>query len=168
MRLIAGAFTALAMVSTCASAAQRDWVKVEDKALGYSAEFPAAPQPGVTVEQGVTIKSKSAGVPGILCMVLTGDYGQNVDVPAELAASRDNFVKGVGATLNSQKQITVQRGSASLPALEFDSSNANVRFRSILIVDGHLVYQVTGGVPNKGGDDSNLEHCMHGITLLPH
>lgn len=167
MRFIAKTFAALAIVSTGAAAAQKEWGQVEEKALGYSAVFPEAPKPDVRVEQGVTVKSNVGTAPGMLCLVEMGDYGQHIDAPAELAASRDNFVNGVGATVSTQKRTSFQRDSVSLPALEFDASNPTIKFRSIIVVDGQRVYQVTGGMPKEGGNEANLEHCVRGFRLLP-
>jgi hypothetical protein len=150
-----------------AATAAADWVRVNSAAYGFAADFPEQPKEESTVDNGVKIYSLAAGDSNGLCIALRGEYPYTVDPDVELVASRDNFVKGMSATLSNSKRTTFMRGSKSLAALEFNASSATHDFRSILVVEGPYAYQIAGGVPKTDGNASDLERCVRGFMLTP-
>jgi len=79
------------------------------------------------------------------------DPSFNFNRQAELDANRDNFVKGVKATLTSTRSMNID----SYPALEFTADTADRTFKSRVFLVGRRPYQLVIGSP-KGMDDTAL------------
>ena len=77
------------------------------------------------------------------------DPSFNFNRQAELEANRDNFVKGISATLLSSKATVIDGYSA----LEFTAETADRIFKSRVFMVGRRPYQLVIGSP-KGMDDS--------------
>lgn len=146
--------------------AQVKWKSVAATELGYAASFPGQPKMEYSDTNNVPKTSIIGSQNGVLCLVLVANYPGVIDPAEEFPASRDNFATGVKGTLAAQKQITMPRGRARLPALEFDVVRSDYNFRSIIVIDGKRAYQVSGGVP-KGHSATDLERCVRGFRLLP-
>lgn len=164
MRLL-GWLTAVALVLAPA-AANADWTRSDVPEFGFSAVFPEAPKRDDSASDGVKLTSFAAVVNGSLCIVMHGLYPYVIKPDAEIAASRDNFVKGVSAQLVTQKPIDFFRGTKKLRAHKFDANSATYQFRSILVIDGTSAYQIAGGVP-KGASTVDLDRCVDGFKLTP-
>src|ERR1051325_8749983 len=79
------------------------------------------------------------------------DPSFNFNRQAELEANRDNFVKGIKATLISTKPTIIDGYSA----LEFTAETSDRIFKSRVLMVGRRPYQIVIGSP-KGMDDSAL------------
>lgn len=77
------------------------------------------------------------------------DPNFNFDGQQELEANRDNFVKGVKATLMDSRSLTID----GHPAIEFIAESEERRFKSRVYVVGRRPYQIAV-VSLKGEDDS--------------
>jgi hypothetical protein len=77
------------------------------------------------------------------------DPSFNFNRQAELEANRDNFVKGISATLVSTRPTTIDGYSA----LEFTCETADRIFKSRVYMVGRRPYQIVIGSP-KGQDDT--------------
>ncbi|HEY8224803.1 MAG TPA: hypothetical protein VIG25_05955 [Pyrinomonadaceae bacterium] len=79
------------------------------------------------------------------------DYDPNFNFnrSLELEANRDNFVKGVSATLLTTKTLEID----GYPALEFTCETPDRIFKSRVYMVGRRPYQIVIGSP-KGQDDS--------------
>lgn len=77
------------------------------------------------------------------------DPSFNFNRQAELEANRDNFVKGLNATLLSTRTTTIDGYSA----LEFTAETADKIFKSRVLLVGRRPYQLVIGTP-KGSDDT--------------
>lgn len=77
------------------------------------------------------------------------DPSFNFNRQAELEANRDNFVKGINATLISTHPTVIDGYSA----LEFTAETADRIFKSRVYMVGRRPYQIVIGSP-KGQDDS--------------
>jgi hypothetical protein len=75
----------------------------------------------------------------------------NFNRQAELEANRDNFVKGISATLISTRPTVIDGYSA----LEFTAETADRIFKSRVYMVGRRPYQIVIGSP-KGLDDTAL------------
>jgi len=78
------------------------------------------------------------------------DPSFNFNRQAELEANRDNFVKGINATLRTTRSLTLSGYSA----IEFTADTADRTFLSRVYMVGRRPYQIVIGVP-KGGEDSS-------------
>ena len=67
---------------------------------------------------------------------------------AELEANRDNFVKGISATLTSSRTLTLD----SYRVLEFTADTADRTFKSRVYMVGRRPYQIVIGYPKDDPD----------------
>ena len=144
-----------------------EWVKFSSAEGNFSVSLPTEPtlQAG---ESEITPKDARTGAPlakkvraatklflsrgeGEAYMVGWADYeaGFTFDTNGELLANRDNFVKGLGAELVTEKKITF----GSSPGLEFTAKKDTTFFRSRVYIFGrrpYLLVAVSGNpdVPN--------------------
>lgn len=171
--LIAGS---LALVlAGMAFAAEADWSSFTSKEYTFSASFPAAPKAETsTVTAHVNGKDipvemhqfMAKGANGALCLVVHSPYSWPIAIEGELVANRDNFVKGLSATVTTSERTSIKRGNGpALPALHFDATGPTYKFRSLVVIDGQQVYQIAGGVPKKGGEDADLDRCVNSLVL---
>lgn len=79
------------------------------------------------------------------------DPSFNFNRTAELEANRDNFVKGVKATLTSTRSLSLD----SYPVIEFTADTADRTFKSRVYMVGRRPYQIVVGYP-KGDEDIGL------------
>ena len=79
------------------------------------------------------------------------DPSFNFSRQAELDANRDNFVKGVQATLTSTRSMSID----GYPAIEFTADTADRTFKSRVFLVGRRPYQLVIGYP-KGEEDISL------------
>lgn len=77
------------------------------------------------------------------------DPSFNFNRTAELEANRDNFVKGISATLTSTRTLTID----TFPAIEFTAETADRTFKSRVYMVGRRPYQIVIGYP-KGEPDA--------------
>jgi hypothetical protein len=80
------------------------------------------------------------------------DASFNFNREAELEANRDNFVKGINATLTGTRSLKVD----SYTVLEFTAETADRTFRSRVYMVGRRPYQIVIGYP-KGEPDAGAE-----------
>jgi hypothetical protein len=86
------------------------------------------------------------------------DYapGVRLDVQGELAANRENFVKGLDARVTSEHAVKL----GDSPGVEFVAENADATFKSRVYVVGRRPYMIAA-VTFKGLDDSaNVEKFL--------
>jgi len=76
------------------------------------------------------------------------DPSFNFNRQSELEANRDNFVKGVKATLTSTRSLNID----GYPVIEFTADTADRMFKSRVYIVGRRPYQIVIGYP-KGADD---------------
>src|SRR5687768_542639 len=77
----------------------------------------------------------------------------NFNRQSEMEANRDNFVKGINATLVTSRPLTLD----GFPALEFTAETADRVFKSRVYMVGRRPYQIVIGSP-KGMDNSVTLH----------
>ncbi|HYK20225.1 MAG TPA: hypothetical protein VEV42_05795 [Pyrinomonadaceae bacterium] len=131
------------------------WVKFTSEAGHFSVLMPETP-----TDKAETVDSSHGPYTTHLFIVkdeqsvyLIGyvDYAPdfNFNRQAELEANRDNFVKGISATLVSTHATTID----GYNALEFTAETADRVFKSRVYMVGRRPYQIVIGSP-KGFDDS--------------
>lgn len=91
------------------------------------------------------------------------DPSFNFNRQAELEMNRDNFVKGVNATLLDTRSLTID----GYPALEFSAEVSGRVFRSRVYMVGRRPYQIVIG-SQKGVDDSvNVNRFFNSFKVIP-
>lgn len=89
------------------------------------------------------------------------DPSFNFNRQAELEMNRDNFVKGIKATLLTTKHLTIDGYSA----IEFEAETPHTIFRSRVYMVGRRPYQIVIGSA-KGVDDSvNIERFFNSFKV---
>lgn len=162
---------AKAQAQPAPSAAPAAWASFTPPEGKFTVLMPSAPKRSVTPvaegpgSPGEAILYTSAGPEGVF-LVGWADYapGFKFDAQAELAANRDNFVKGVEGKLLASRAITL--GGA--PGIEFDVEKPGVW-------TGRARVYIVGGKPwqliaiNGGAtlDAAKAERFFASFRLLP-
>jgi hypothetical protein len=91
------------------------------------------------------------------------DYDPNFNfgVQSELEANRDNFVKGVKATLVNSSKITFN----GYPGLEFTAETDDVVYKSRVYIIGRRPYQLIAGTYKGQDDDYNVSRFLTSFQL---
>ncbi len=128
-----------------------EWSKVAPTGGGFSIMMPAKPEEEVNPKEDFTLHLFTVMTTNAIYLAGYGDYAPSIrlDTAAELAANRDNFLKGVNATLVDSKSITLD-GRAGL---EFTGESNQASFKSRVYLFGNRVYQI-GVAVFKGKDDA--------------
>lgn len=91
------------------------------------------------------------------------DPSFNFNKQAELEMNRDNFVKGISATLLHTRQVTID----GYPALEF-AAEANGRiFRSRVYMVGRRPYQIVIGSPKGEENTTYIDRFFNSFKIEP-
>ena len=86
-----------------------------------------------------------------------------IDRHAELEANRDNFVKGINATLVSSRRTNIDGYSA----LEFTAETADRIFKSRVYLVGRRPYQIVIGSPKGLDDSANVNRFFNSFKVNP-
>jgi hypothetical protein len=135
-----------------------DWVRLNSDAGGFSVLMPGteAPKENVETKRDARVGTytthrfmKASGGGAFVVRWLEYDPNVKLDAQGELAADRDNFVKGVNARVVSESQITLDGN----PGIEFTAENTDATFKSRVYVVGQRAYILVAFAP-KGTDDA--------------
>lgn len=143
------------------------WVKFTSDTGRFSVLMPEPPK-----EQEETTQSEHGPYTTHLFIVrdtqnvyLIGwvDYDPsfNFNRQNELDANRDNFVKGIKATLTSSRSLTIDGYSA----LEFSAETADRIFRSRVYMVGRRPYQIVIGVPKDSEDPALVNRFFNSFKV---
>ena len=91
------------------------------------------------------------------------DPSFNFNRAAELEANRDNFVKGINATLTSSRTLTLD----GYPALEFTADTADRSFKSRVYMVGRRPYQIVIGYPKDEPDAVATNRFFNSFKVSP-
>lgn len=128
-----------------------EWIKVAPVGAGFAVMMPAKPEEEVRPGDDLTAHLFSATTDNALYTVAYGDYAPSVrfNLDDELAANRDNFLKGVDASLKATRPLTMD----GRKGLEFTGENAQAFFKSRVFIFGTRFYQIVVAVL-RGKDDT--------------
>lgn len=158
-------FSAACIILSLASAAMADgWIKLTSDAGKFSVLMPGPKAPEEKAETTTESKDVPASAPytthlfmqtsdkGVRFLVGWVDYapGFKPNPQGELAANRDNFIKGVKAKLATERPITLGQN----PGIEFTGAaedGAAIKARVYMV--GARPYMLVALTP-KGKDDS--------------
>ncbi len=91
------------------------------------------------------------------------DPSFNFNRQAELEANRDNFVKGLSATLVSTRATVINGYSA----IEFTAETADKSFKSRVFMVGRRPYQIVIGSPKGTDDAANVNRFFNSFKVSP-
>ena len=91
------------------------------------------------------------------------DPSFNFNRQAELEANRDNFVKGINATLVSTRALVLDGYSA----LEFSAETADRTFQSRVYMVGRRPYQIVIGTPKDDPDAVSTNRFFSSFKVSP-
>jgi hypothetical protein len=91
------------------------------------------------------------------------DPSFNFNRQAELEANRDNFVKGINATLVSTRSLNLD----GYPALEFSAETADRTFKSRVYMVGRRPYQIVIGYPKDDPDAVAINRFFNSFKVSP-
>jgi hypothetical protein len=143
------------------------WVTVSSEEGQFSVLFPEAVEDQSKTEQSTKgpytthlfVAKTSKGV--FLVGWVDYDPSFNFGVQSELEANRDNFVKGVSATLVSTSKITFN----GHPGLQFTAETPDVVFRSRVYIIGRRPYQLIAGTRKGQNDSENVARFFESFQL---
>ena len=91
------------------------------------------------------------------------DPSFNFNRQAELEANRDNFVKGINATLINTRATTID----NFPVIEFTAETADRLFRSRVFMVGRRPYQIVIGYPKDQPDAVATNRFFNSFKVSP-
>jgi hypothetical protein len=135
-----------------------DWVKLAPAASGFSVMMPGKAEEENQPSADFTLHLYSVSTAGGIYMASYGDYapGIHLDPVGELAANRDNFLKGLNARLIASKNINLE-GHAGL---EFTGENDMAVFNSRVYIIGNRVYQIMTAIDSGKDDSANVQRFL--------
>lgn len=89
------------------------------------------------------------------------DPSFNFNRQAELEANRDNFVKGISATLTSSRERVIDGYST----IEFTADTADRTFKSRVFMVGRRPYQIVIGSPKGMDDTASVERFFNSFKV---
>ena len=151
--------SATILVLVCALAVtafqNTEWIKLSPVGGGFSVLMPARPDEEVKPTDNFTSHLFSVTTDEAVYLACYGDYAPSIklSVDSELTSNRDNFLKGLNATLVASKQITLN----DHPGLEFTGESEQASFKSHVYLSGNRVYQIAVAVFKGKADDDNVD-----------
>ena len=91
------------------------------------------------------------------------DPSFNFNRQSELAANRDNFVKGIKATLVSTRPMTLD----GYQAIEFVAETSDRTFKSRVYMVGRRPYQIVIGYPKDQEDPLSVNRFFNSFKVRP-
>lgn len=151
-RIITTTTLLLALASSLQAFQSSDWIKFAPPGGGFSVMVPAQPKELESAPvKDFTAHAFGMVVGDVVYLICYGDYAPSIrlNTDSELAANRDNFLKGLNGTAGSTTKIALD-GHAGI---EFTGESAEYTFESRVYISGNRVYQVAVGA-KKGGPDN--------------
>ena len=140
------------LLTSSLPAQQREWVKVAPLGAGFTVMMPTRPTEAVETKELFTVHSLVTTTGNTLLIAVYVDYAPSMkmDEAAELAANRDNFLKGINARLVSSKEIKLDGRSG----LEFTGEDDLRLYKSRVYILGNRVHQIATATLK---DDQDME-----------
>ncbi len=142
------------------------WVTLSPDRSGFMIQVPAQPKEETESKPGFTTRLYTVITDKAIYLVSYGDYAptMRLDVDGELAANRDNFVKGLpGAKLLTSESVKLD----GRPGLEFTGESPQARFRSRVYLAGNRVFMFMA-LELAGKDDTeNVKRFLSSFAFTP-
>lgn len=165
-------FVASSLPSFGSQAAAGEWIKFTSDAGRFSVLMPG---PGEPKDQSATRNDPRLGpytthlflqkTDKGLFMAGWVDYAPAVrlDVKGELAANRDNFVKGVAARVLPGSEHEIRLGDS--PGIEFAAESEQAAFKARVYVVGQRPYMIVAATFKGLDDAANVERFLASFQM---
>jgi hypothetical protein len=152
---ISASILLILLFTPLAPAQHREWVKVAPEGAGFSVMMPTSPTEAVESKELFTVHSFVVNTGNTLLIVVYVDYAPSMKMSeaAELAANRDNFLKGVNAQLISSKEIKLDGRSG----LEFTGEDDHRVYKSRVYIFGNRVHQIASATLKDDQDTESVD-----------
>ncbi len=153
----------LLAIASSLSASQSEWVKLAPVGGGFSIMMPGKAEEKVEPSDQFTFHLYSVTTDKAIYLASYGDYAPSIklDPDGELIANRDNFLKGVNATLGESKKVPLE-GHAGL---EFSGESDQASFKSRVYLFGNRVHQIAVAVFNGQDDTDNVNRFFASFSF---
>ena len=144
----------LLLLSAPHAAQLANWVKLEPPGAGFSVMMPIRPNESMETKEDYTVHTYGAATANTIFIVVYVDYAPSMKLndAAELAANRDNLLKGVNAQLISSKEIKLD-GRAGI---EFTAADDRRLYKSRVYIFGNRVHQIAAATLKDSEDTENV------------
>ncbi len=162
-RLLSTLILVLAFASSLSAGQGDGWVKLEPPGGGFSIMMPGKVDEDLQPGDDFTLHAYSASTASGIYMAGYGDYAARIrlDPAGELAANRDNFLKGLEAKLIDTKNISLDGHQG----IEFTGESRIARFSSRVYIIGNRVYQLTTAIDIDKDDAANVNRFFASFTF---
>ena len=161
--------TAVLIVLTllCYSAfgqATKDWIRFEPQNGGFVIMMPDKPKEDVDVKDAFTTHLFTVSAGKAVYLVGFGDYAASVklDPQKELEANRDNFNKGLKATLLTSSAYNMD----GRLGLEFTSETTSADLKSRVFIVGNRVIQLATLVAKGSNEQPNVDKFLDSFAFV--
>lgn len=138
------------------------WVTLEPEGAGFSVLLPAKPVETASTKTSFTLYSFNVTVGRATYVASYSDYlPGKLDPKTALTANRDKFVKSLGATLVTSREITVGDNTG----IDFTSETPAANVRSQLFVIGNRVYQTVAFVFKDVDETRNVDRFFESFKF---
>lgn len=155
----------LTLLITAAAFGQANdtWIKFSPAEGRFSVLMPAQPEPSIETTTATTTNVFVASENGTFYLAGWADYKPdfNLDIETELKATRDNFIKGLEATLLNETKISLDGNPGIEFTAERKADKASVKSRVYIV--GKRPYQLATVVTQ--GDVKNIEKFYSSFKL---
>ncbi len=141
-----------------------EWIKTAPVGGGFSVMMPAKPEEEVKPGNDFTAHLFRVTTDTTLYTIAYGDYAPSVrlNVDEELVANRDNFLKGLDATLKTTKPITME----GRKGIEFTGENAQASFKSRIFIFGTRFFQIAVAVLRGKDENENSNRFFNSFEFI--
>lgn len=141
-----------------------EWVRLAPSAGGFSITMPGKPEEEVQPGDDFTLHLYSVSTASGLYLASYGDYAPRIhlDPAGELAANRDNFLKGLNARLIASKNISLDGHEG----IEFTGESDSTFFSSRIYIIGNRVYQIATAIDSSKDDSANVERFLSSFEFV--
>ncbi len=158
----------ISCASLCAQQADLSWVKFTSAEGRFSVMMPTKPEANTNTQPSqygpYTVHLFTSKGVGEIFLVGWVDYdpGFKFDTQKELEANRDNFAKGVKATVLGTKPIKL----GTNPGIEFTAETEQAFFKSRVYIVGRRPYQLISVRAKSAQESANVAKFFSSFELV--
>jgi hypothetical protein len=162
-RTLLGLFIFLLLQQAALPQTDDSWVRFEPEGGGFSLMMPGKPVEQVSQDEKTTSHNFLAHLGKALYVGSFSDYAAPIKATEdeELQANRDNFNKGMKATLINSRNIT----AAGLQGIEFTSETEGATIRAKVFLKGQRVFMIVAMVPKDVDQTKSIQRFIDSLTF---
>ena len=163
MRNVAALIVFALLLQSALGQAAKEWIRFAPPNGGFVIMMPDKPKEDMDVKDGFTTHLFTVSAGQAVYLVGFGDYGPSVklDPQKELEANRDNFNKGLNATLQTSTQYNID----GRMGLEFTSETTNATLKSRVFIVGNRVIQLATLVSKNSNEKLNVDKFLDSFAF---